>query len=753
MRKHLVFLFIFTASFVIGQESIINPVERAYLFHIVKKSPILDHNIGRYFEYTGPEVKFLNGNIHYDSIETHIINNPEYLVIRDREIAKSSKGILAETANKLAIWELNKMLLAKRTNDPNFDVYLSKYNEFERILQTKLPLVAFEDNGTKLHPRLQNLLNPSLSLEDRLGQMNVFKGTDVNDHHAILTGIADAINTYVEMRTAQVFKTLGGEYNSFHNWLVAVGDGSSTSGILDEREKDEKGRWNKGLPKAVGLFPYELFVKQAEKKKQEPKIKPRWTVTKDFFTAGENRNTQIHLDVWGYNSSKQTTVVIEKAGKNYPLFGSVDTRFLSPDSSFSSGGTFMGIIKELQVKYIDDLTEKIEGKRGFDYWIEHYKLKMDETDAKINKASKTYSDRSYQPITTSSKVPNSVKKSKKNAMKAGSGADSWHAEPKTDADKAGKAKGQSEIMYLYERFEWYKAKIKELEKEKKEAVDLRASYEQTRDEYKRLIGHSWMPFTEKDGLYTFSDSSTFDIHTQDFTFPASEKAESFEVRLIGIPASATMKNVDEVMMHLSMVDAKPKYDARIQLALQDVFESNKYDLENPLFQNADSVSVLQFFEALLEKNVEFKIVARGQGAGEWNGSRVVSTMKEEMSNYGALGKDDEVYRQLRLSEVFITLNRGIVLEVNSFTDPVRTNFDSSSPAIISAKKQFNLTGNQILSAYRTATILKKLKQELNVLAGEYLTREQAKVVIDKLNKAIDKQKVAIGPISIKLSDF
>ncbi|MBI3240276.1 MAG: hypothetical protein HYZ43_15760, partial [Flavobacteriia bacterium] len=33
--------------------------ERAYLYHIVKKSPILDQNIGRYFEYKGPMVRFM----------------------------------------------------------------------------------------------------------------------------------------------------------------------------------------------------------------------------------------------------------------------------------------------------------------------------------------------------------------------------------------------------------------------------------------------------------------------------------------------------------------------------------------------------------------------------------------------------------------------------------------------------------------------------------------------------------------------
>ena len=33
----------------------LNPEERAYLFHIVKKSPILNNNFGRYFDYQGPD--------------------------------------------------------------------------------------------------------------------------------------------------------------------------------------------------------------------------------------------------------------------------------------------------------------------------------------------------------------------------------------------------------------------------------------------------------------------------------------------------------------------------------------------------------------------------------------------------------------------------------------------------------------------------------------------------------------------------
>ena len=77
--------------------------ERAYLFHVVRKSPILENNIGRYFDYRGPDIRFANKDINYDSVELIIMNQPDLLIIRRDEIAKSPKGILSEVANKMAM--------------------------------------------------------------------------------------------------------------------------------------------------------------------------------------------------------------------------------------------------------------------------------------------------------------------------------------------------------------------------------------------------------------------------------------------------------------------------------------------------------------------------------------------------------------------------------------------------------------------------------------------------------------------------
>ena len=47
----------------------------------------------------------------------------------------------------------------------------------------------------------------------------------------------------------------------------------------------------------------------------------------------------------------------------------------------------------------------------------------------------------------------------------------------------------------------------------------------------------------------------------------------------------------------------------------------------------------------------------------------------------------------------------------------------------------------------------ELVNQLNVYAGKYLGREEAKLVIDKLNSEIAKVKIVVGATSISLEEF
>jgi hypothetical protein len=734
--------------------------ERAYLYHVVKKSPILEQNIGRYFEYKGPVLRFMNKEINYDSIETIIINNPEQLYIRTSEIGKSPKGIIAEAANKMALWELNKVLLAARQSEKELEKYAVEYARFEQILLPKLPPAAFKTTGgeEKLHKKLLNVLNPGLSFEDKAAMLASFNFFTPDDQLVTITALNEAVNQYVEQRSFEIFQALGGKAETYHNVLVAAGDGSETSGLLNEREKDESGRWNKGLPKAVGLFPYQVKLVTPEKRKKTALETLRFATT-DFTTAGENKLTQLHFDVWGYNSEKQTTVVVERNGISYHLFGSGETRFLTPDSAFTNGKTFQAVINDLEKNKIGGLREKIYGKKGFDYQIEYNKKKKDETELKIEKNEKEYSDMTRSPIVTSDKAPRSVKKAKKKAQKNGGGPQDY--QPRTYSKKYPRGKQQSDIVSLYGQFEGYKRKIAELEREKQEAIDLMAIYQRRLDQYKEVMGHNWATFTEKDGLYTFHDSTTFDSYTQEFTFRADTLKTPFEVRLIAIPYGSLSDEADEVMLHVNLIDAEPGFDARLQLDLVDAFAPNSWTLTSPLFSEQDSVAVRQFFEGLLDKKTPATAVARGQGVGAWNGVQTVKAIdRTEWSAYpGSSSEEQQQNRmkpeiaRLRCSQVNVTLNRGIFIEVNTYTDPVKTNLKAADASIQSGIDRYRLTGNDYLSALRTAAIIRQMKSELNVLAGTYMTREEAKIVIDRLNKLLDGLRVSCGPTSWKWQDL
>ncbi|MFT5860040.1 MAG: hypothetical protein ACI865_002148 [Flavobacteriaceae bacterium] len=736
----------------------LTPEERAYLFHVVKKSPILNQNFGRYFDYIGEEITFFNGDLNYDSIELLIINSPESLLIRKEEIAKSPKGLIAEASNKMAIWELNKTLLAKRSNPNDLKEYKNEYAHFEALLMQKLPAVILKmkDGENKPHPKLQQVMNPSLAFDDKAAIIESLRFLDIDQQLTTLRAINFAMDTYIEERTREIYAALGGKADEFHNVLIAAGDGSSTTGMLEEREKDEKGRWNKGLPKAVGLFPYELYIEKKENKKKKvtQKIEPRRYTTTDFKTVGGNRNTNVHFDVWGYNSEKQTTVVIEKDGLSYHLFGSGKTRFLSPDSTFAGGATFQSIINDLEFNKIAKLNDEIYGKRGFDYWIDYNKKKKDQTELKIEKREKDYSDLGHSPIITSSKPSRQVKKSRRRAIKSGGGSGSFDGTPTTNSSRSTRKKLQNTIVGLYAAFEGYSKNIQELEIKKQAAIDLMATYQRKLDDYKAVFGINWASFTEEDGLYTFQDSSTFDIMTQEFQFKATENPKDFEVRLIAIPNSCLSTSADEVMMHVNVMDALPNYNARINLEMNDVFASDDWKLPNALFTHKDSIALVVFCEGLLDKKVEFSIIARGQGIGEWDGSQTVKDYHpEELNRYPKSGKMDSSFVRLRKSELMVHMGRSITMEINSYTDPVASSLNISNELLKSSAAKYGLTKNDLLSAYRSHSILTAFKREINILAGKYMSREDARLVIDRLNRAMQKIKISVGSTSFKMSAF
>jgi hypothetical protein len=717
----------------------LSPQDKAYLFHTVRKSPILEQNIGRYIKYTGKEITLPNGEINYDSIELVIVNQPELLTIYANEIRKAPKGILAEVANKMALWHLNKVLVAYRQNELEKEGFVNDYHEFEIILFSELPECALKTKKEQriIHPKVEQLNNPSLTFNDKVAALDGFGAWTEQEKKQTLDAYNIAINKWVAERTLGIYKKLGGEADVFHNVLTAAGDGSSTSGLFEEREKDERGRWNKGLPKAVGLFPYESYIGiKKDAKRKNPEVLPMGHTAHLFQTVGDGKKTNIHVDVWGYNSEKQTTVVIDKKGKIYPLFGSTDTRFLSPDSTFGEGDTYYTMINRLRSD-IAMLEEMVSGKKGIDHWIEYHEDSKQDKLLEIDKTEKELNDIRYSTIITNNKKYT------------------------TDSKRTKRKKRQEKVVLYYEQLAAIKRKIRELKEEKEIILTKKQALNRQLQGMYDLIGTKWVSFEENDGLFIFEDSARFDLLTQEFTFPASDEKEDFEIRLLAIPYSHTSDQYDEVMLHINVVDAVPHYNAQVQLNLNDVFEVDQYELNQKLFAASDSIPIMELFEALQDNKPYFDIIARGAGIGKWKNFEPVKFYDPvELDNYPGDSQEerndakiDSVFKRLRTTQVKVLIDRCITLEVNSFTDPVKSNFTPPSDDLKEMMQQYNLSENDMLSAYRTYVTLKTLKQELNVLAGKYLDRPEAKTVIDRINKSIDKSRISVGKTSFKFEDF
>src|SRR5690554_3011459 len=437
----IMFLWVMSIYSAIGQEDyFLTPQNKAYIYHTVRKSPILEQNIGRYIVYSGKEITLPNGEINYDSTEQVIINQPELLKIYSNEIRRSPKGILAELSNKMAIWELNSLLQSHRSNSLVKDGKVSDYERFEQLLLEHLPEQAkrIKKEELQVHRKVEKMSNPTLTFKDKVAMLDGFAAWTEEEKKEVILAYNNAINEWVAQRTFQIFEKLGGEADYFENVLTAAGDGSTTSGLFEEREKDERGRWNKGLPKAVGLFPYEPYIGiKPDSKKKKPEVLSMGYTTHNFETPGSGRETNIHLDVWGYNSEKQTTVVIRKNGNYYPLFGASNTRFLSPDSSFGGGVTYYSLIAKLK-QDINDLEEKISGKRGIDYQIKFLENKVDDLKLTIDKTEKELNDIRYSTIITN------------------------HEKYKTDSKRKKRKKRQEKVVQSYNQLKSIENTIKKL---------------------------------------------------------------------------------------------------------------------------------------------------------------------------------------------------------------------------------------------------------------------------------------------------
>jgi hypothetical protein len=733
-------------SAVAQQDDNLLSFERACLFHIVKKSPSLNANFGQFFEYSGPTVILNDGMINYDSIEQIITNRPDLLFIRKTEISKGPPGLLAELANKMAVLELNKALLDRRTNYvQNTPFVNAHYNDFEKILTKELPPISVVAKDSTLKPikELYLFTDPALTFKQKVEFLSKNKNLTDEDRRKILNAFSTAINTYIKNRCYEIYQALGGVSSDFESYLVAAGEGGNTAGLLAEFEKNLSGKWNKGLPKAIGLFPYQL------EKYNTKEISPERVATISMNTTGNNKVTNLHFDIWGYNSKKQTTIVIEKNNKNYILFGAGDTKFLSPDSTFSGGSTLISVVSDLEKNDVGKLKERISGKKGIEEKLKTKIEKRASVYKSIQEEEGKYMRFSNGKITVKKKAPRKVRRARKKALDSQSEQPNQSARPVIKSNKKKKRKKQVDLIDLYKQYENLTKEIQYYQQLRTEEIEKLSLYTDKLDFYKSALGSNILSYTIKDSLYTFSDSSTFDMRTQEFQFYPSKKPEPFFIKLIAIPDNAIASTADEVMLHVSKIDQDPRLTATLNLNLSDLFDPDKFELKQILLSPKDSIALRTVSEIILKSETPIVIKANGFGVGEWNGFTVVKNPTPKEMNSYPTSRTDTTYARLRKTAMYIQTNHKLVIEIESFTDPVYSGISINNKALAEIASKNALSKNDILSGLRTKTVMLTFQDEYIKWVAQHYDANKARIIIDRFNNEIQKTRIRVGEINFK----
>jgi hypothetical protein len=739
-------LFFASIQSIAQQDDNLLSFERACLFHIVKKSPSLNANFGQFFEYSGPLVLLKDGIVNYDSIEQIITNRPDLLFIRKTEIAKGPPGLLAELANKMAVLELNKVLLDRRVQYvQNSSFSNAHYNDFEKILTKELPPIAVVEKDSTFKPikELYLFTDPALTFRQKVEFLSKNKNFTDEDRRKILNGFSTAINSYIQNRCFEIYLALGGIASDFESHLVAAGEGGNTSGLLAEFEKNLSGKWNKGLPKAIGLFPYQL------ERYNTKEISPERVATISMNTTGNNKVTNLHFDVWGYNSKKQTTIVIEKNNKNYILFGAGDTKFLSPDSTFSGGSTLISVVNDLEKNDVGKLKERISGKKGIEEKLRTKIEKRAEVYKSIQVEEGKYMRFSNGKITVKKKAPRKVRRARKKALDSQSEQPNQSAKPVIKSNKKKKRKKQVDLIDLYHQYENLTKEIQYYQQLRTEEVEKLSLYTEKLDFYKTALGSNILSYRIQDSLYTFSDSSTFDMRTQEFQFYPSKKPEPFFIKLIAIPDNAIASTADEVMLHVSKIDQDPRLTATLNLNLSDQFAPDKFDLKQALLTKNDSLALRTISEIILKNETPIVIKANGFGVGQWNGNSVVKDPSPTEINTYPTSRTDSTYARLRKTAMYIQTNHKLIIEIESFTDPVRSGITINNKTLSEVAVKNNLSKNDLLSGLRTKTVMTTFQDEYIKWVANHYDANHARIIIDRFNNEFQKTRIRVGGINFK----
>ncbi len=718
-----------------AQTLMLTPEERAIMHHVVVKSPALERNLGHLFEFTGDTVYFVfdtdketDSIIDYDSIEKSLVYEPSQLKIYDYELVHQRQGLLNELSTKMALQSLYEELKRKDEIKPE-GVSDTIYQAFLGELSKNLPdkAVKIKKGQREAISKVIDLLDPNMIFKDRVNKLREMQGFNLVEQQQVLDVVHRSIQTYIQKKSYEYFLKIGGKRGNYQSTLLAAGDGSGTSGLLNERELIYKGKNKLGSSKGVGLFTYDSKIKSGDKNVQ--RIVASSTSVREF-SPYKDSYTNVHFSMWGFNFRRQSTVVISREGNAYVLYASKITKELSPDSTFGKGNTVHANIHKLEHVSIPAVDEEINGKDGLKDRVKHHEGERSDVLLKIKETEMDLNEHRY-----------------------------------------AQAKNQKKIKYLQERLSNLYTRKAQVEKNLAQAKEeLKIEEERLQrfrtrlEELKFFFGDFQMSYTKFGYVYTFEDGCTFNSFTQDFVIPDSLKSEDFSVRIIATGPDAMSDFVDEVQLQVGITKGEPEDidPHNFNLELNDVFASDQFEIDRFVLHEDEVYEVSKMLNLLLVNDWDLSMNLVGGGVGVMSGGKIVSGNAKELDQYP--GESDEEKLEARNGEEFKPFrttnlgftytDSGLRLLVESYTDAVKSNFSKKNIKVKPVKEKYpDLSENEMLSAFRTFFTTEKFMGELMRAAYFNFEGKDKSKLMAHLKKALEKSYVVVKGTKVSYQEY
>ena len=625
--------------------------ERAFFYQLTRKIENINPVGFHLFEFTD-SIPYINDTLpDYPYIVKAIEADSSRLILHSSEFGRKQTGIVSDIAMHYATWELDLVLHFRNSEKAKHAHLKDKLLRFEHYVLEQAPQAATkrDANGTyQINPTLTSYYSPNLSISEKIAALKNAKLND-DQKYSMIKAIYYAKEKYLKLRANEIANLLSNGKIESVNYMLAAGDGDNWT----EHESVLRTRYNRPLPDPKALFRYELSTERDEKKNTKKTVVEDLPVLKLNTVAGQSTN--LHVDVWGYHPERQTTIVVQKAGKSYILYGKNEHRYVSPDDSYETGITYRSLVEELKIM-IADLNDRIYGKRGYDYMIEKFEKKAEAMRYKIKDTEIALNKIRHIPA-----GPPKMKKKKKSKKASSVSYQDSQTPPQGKLTKTAKKKLvlQSDLVDQNGQLQTFLNTIKQLKIEKELAFDLLSQYNNRMDIMSKTIGQNIMTYTvDKSNNYTFSDGTTFNYASQDLTFKPEDESQYFEVILVSFGKHVLDPKQEEVFVHFNLNHNlnKDKYL---------LYKEENALSQTPHYTVSDSIQIMEFFTALTKTKLKTNVTLNGLGVASGTSPYYSSVPSPTITEEGSENKNQLTYCSL------IQTDEKINIELSVFSNAVK----------------------------------------------------------------------------------